>query len=101
MEPPLISGGNRALRLVVGLALPASMEPPLISGGNYLQSRRAFQLFVGFNGAAADQRRKYYIAEEGHAQSIKASMEPPLISGGNPRFTFGTAWRVTLQWSRR
>ena len=59
MGPPLISGGNAsALRGKIRRA-DASMGPPLISGGNLTKRPHSEGDGNRFNGAAADQRRKW------------------------------------------
>ena len=57
------------------------MGPPLISGGGRRWPPRSVAPAVGFNGSAADQRRRGARFVLVHKSSV-ASMGPPLISGG-------------------
>ena len=76
------------------------MGPPLISGGNNLYTPGIPDESISFNGAAADQRRKF----EHNAVTtagVAASMGPPLISGGNEHPAHGRLFACLLQWGRR
>ena len=82
MGPPLISGGNAPVIPVNAVLMNASMGPPLISGGNWCSGWVRPARSRRFNGAAADQRRKFVTHVDQQLADV-ASMGPPLISGGN------------------
>ena len=78
------------------------MGPPLISGGNRRPGSTGGTAFGGFNGAAADQRRKFVGTSATGGSSSGASMGPPLISGGNEFSECAAYLHYTqLQWGRR
>ena len=77
------------------------MGPPLISGGNSAAPARGCPGRKGFNGAAADQRRKSAGVIAGAGGHGLASMGPPLISGGNGQAANDNSTAETLQWGRR
>ena len=77
------------------------MGPPLNSGGDPQEPPHDGPRGRGFNGAAAEQRRRHHVVAT-KVRGRNASMGPPLNSGGDVATRDrDTLKAVQLQWGRR
>ncbi len=59
MGPPSMNGGSTSEQLAAKLGYGASMGPPSMNGGSSVAAVASGRTYLGFNGAAVDERRKF------------------------------------------